>query len=65
METYKSIMLLIKRFFKGTPKSEVNVNNIEVIKMENKYLRYQLATQTRLNKKLELKLKKESLVVKI
>lgn len=48
---------LLKRFFFGTPKEEVNVNNIEVLKMESTYYRYLYFKALRENKLLRLKIK--------
>ena len=61
MELLKDIMVLIRRFFKGTPANEVNVNNFYTTKMEINYLRYQLANEVKKNKALELKIKYQSL----
>lgn len=57
MKTLKGLFTLLKRFFFGTPKSEVNVNNFLMAKLESNYLRYQLAEMTRKNKSLELKVR--------
>lgn len=51
-EAIKGIIILIKRFFLGTPKSEVNTS----IQKEINYLRQALKQQIRINKSLLLRL---------
>lgn len=57
MQLLKDIKLLVKRFFKGTPQSELNYNNFEICRMEVNYLRYQLKNEVRKNKGLGLKVR--------